>query len=258
MTNVNNRNSSASTKIKAAGLTVARKLVPPGLRRKLDPIRRFFRKFDSAAREQDRLDDMIGPFGYWSDLQEYHLELFKSLGLQPQHRLMDIGCGPLPAGLPLISYLDPGNYFGIDLRGDSIAEAHVQVAKAGLAEKNPHLIVSSTFGLEETDGYKFDYVYASQMTYHLDPDLIAGCLERIASCLKPHGAFYGDFLSDPELAKPGKRWHEYTFHFHSLERLTELSKSCGLEMTNLGEIRQFGYPVDWKLKHNYLLKFSLA
>ena len=41
-------------------------------------------------------------------------EYLKAQGLQPHHRLVDIGCGPFRAGRHFIDYLDPGNYYAVD------------------------------------------------------------------------------------------------------------------------------------------------
>lgn len=262
MTSSHKRRRSLRHNLKYSGLGIASKIVPQRFRSRLDPVRRQIRnaldKFDKSAEEQKRLDRMIGPAGHWDEIQEYQFNLLKTMGLEPHHKLLDIGCGPLPGGLAFIPYLDAGNYFGIDLHEDAMNEAHVQVAKAGLAVKNPHLLVSSTFGSQELDGYKFDYIWASQMTYHLDSSLLESCLEQVASCLKPDGKFYADFISNPDQVRPDKRWLDYSFHFHKLEDVVELSKSKGLAMSNLGKIEDYGYPVAWRLKNNYLLEFRLA
>ena len=240
-------------------IAVARKIVPPHLRPGLDPVRKFLRRvlfvFLPSMREQRRLDRMIGPLGHWEAIKEYQISLLKNMGLRPHHSLLDIGCGPLSGGLAFIPYLEPGNYYGVDLRKSAIDEAKVQVKKAGLTEKKPVLVVSDCFGARELEGTTFDFVWASQITYHLDARLLEQCLEWISSCLKPDGKFLADFISIPALVTPEKRWYEYSFHFHALETIGGLCDKHDLTFTNLGAIANFGYPVDWDFKHNYLLEF---
>lgn len=240
-------------------LGVLRKIIPQKLRPYFDPIRKAWhgalRMVVPSVREQYRLDRMIGPLGYWKEMQEYQLNLLKKMGLKPYHTLLDIGCGPLSGGLAFIPYLDSGHYVGIDIRSNSIAEAHIQVAKAGLADKTPFLAVSSTFGRNELGDLKFDYVWASQIMYHFDPEKIESCLEQVSARLKPDAKFYADIISTPNMVTPDKRWFEFSFYFHSLEHLNTLSKKHGLTMSNLGKIEEFGYPVDWGFKLNYLLEF---
>jgi SAM-dependent methyltransferase len=248
--------------VRKSALGLGRRIVPRRLRPVFDPLRRSLRrvlnKYDTSIDEQNRLDRMIGPLGYWMEMQEYQINLLKQLDLAPHHALLDIGCGPLSGGLVFIPYLDAGNYFGVDIRESAIAEAQKQVAKAGLADKKPNLVVSSTFGSQELNGQKFDYVWASQTTYHLDPSMLADCFEHVSSSLKPGGRFYADFISNPDLVTADKHWYEFSFHFHSVESVIEASERHGLVMSNLGRIEDFGYPVDWELKGNYLLEFRLA
>jgi SAM-dependent methyltransferase len=242
--------------------SVARKLVPSRYRPWFRPVRRFFkaviRLFSASRREEHKLGNMIGPVGYWKEMQEYQLGLLKRLGMEPRHKLLDIGCGPLSGGLAFIPYLDTGNYYGVDLREKAIEEATRQVKKAGLEDKKPVLTVSSTFGREELDGTRFDYVWMSQTSYHLDDGLIENCLETVAERLNPGGRFYADFLSDPAMVTPGKKWFEYSWYFHTFEDMERKSRRHGLELTNLGTIEQFGYPVDWALKTNHLFVFHRA
>jgi cyclopropane fatty-acyl-phospholipid synthase-like methyltransferase len=208
-----------------------------------------------SLREQRKLDRMIGPLGHWEAIKEYQISLLKKMGLQPHHTLLDIGCGPLSGGLAFIPYLEPGNYFGVDLRKAAIAEAKVQVEKAGLAAKKPVLVVSDSFGARELDGTRFDFIWASQITYHLDARLLESCLEWVSACLKPGGRFLADFISIPALVTPEKRWYEYSFHYHTIEAIGDLCDKLDLTFSNLGAIESFGYPVDWDFKHNYLLEF---
>jgi len=45
----------------------------------------------------------------WDRRGEFQLHFLQQAGLQPQHRLLDIGCGPLRAGQFFIRYLEPEN-----------------------------------------------------------------------------------------------------------------------------------------------------
>jgi len=240
-------------------LSISRRIVPPRLRPRFDPFRRLLgatiRMVIPSRREQYRLDQMIGPIGHWQEMQEYQIGLLKRNGLEPAHSLLDIGCGPLSGGLALIPYLDAGNYYGIDLRQSAIEEAEKQVRKAHLEAKLPVLAVSATFGADELDGARFDYVWMSQTSYHLDSGLMDECVRLVASQLKQGGRFYADFICNPALVSPEKNWFEYSFNFHSEEDMVSLGRKYGLTVSNLGKIEDFGYPVDWEFKNNHLLEF---
>lgn len=57
--------------------------------------------------------DVIG--GLWEEIGQLQLDFLRSRGLRSNHRIVDIGCGSLRAGVKLVAYLDPGNYYGTDI-----------------------------------------------------------------------------------------------------------------------------------------------
>ena len=56
--------------------------------------------------------DIVG--GRWDETGEAQMRVLLEAGLQPQHRLLDIGCGALRLGCKAVPYLDPGHYWGTD------------------------------------------------------------------------------------------------------------------------------------------------
>ena len=65
------------------------------------------------------------------------------------HQLLDLGCGTLRGGLPLIGYLSAGNYTGIDVRAEIIEEALRELEEAGLEQRYPRIShVDSLAGLD--------------------------------------------------------------------------------------------------------------
>src|SRR4051794_14007689 len=57
--------------------------------------------------------DRVG--GRWDELGELQLRFLVEHGLQPGHRLLDMGCGALRGGVRFVEYLDPGHYYGVDV-----------------------------------------------------------------------------------------------------------------------------------------------
>jgi SAM-dependent methyltransferase len=110
-------------------------------------------------------------------------------GLLPEHRVLDIGCGNLRAGRRFISYLDPGNYWGIDISPDSIAGAHEVVRDEGLTDKAPHLLVVSNLSFDFADGAFFDVVHANSVFSHSPLSVVEECFAHIGRVLKPTGFF---------------------------------------------------------------------
>ncbi len=83
-------------------------------------------------------------------------------GLRPEHKLLDVGCGALSQGVPLINYLDTGNYVGLDPNGWLI-EAALQ-EKPRLLGKEPSWSHDTEF---RASGGPFDYVVAHSVLSHV-------------------------------------------------------------------------------------------
>jgi SAM-dependent methyltransferase len=79
--------------------------------------------------EEDRLEAMVGPRGAWKETAAFQIAFLKEMGLRPHHRVLDIGCGPLRGGFPLIEYLQARGYTGVDIRETAIAEGRARIEK---------------------------------------------------------------------------------------------------------------------------------
>lgn len=213
------------------------------------------RAYVPGMRDRHRFEAMVGPLGFWNELQNYHLQLLKSNGLTPGHRLLDIGCGPLQGGIAFIRYLEPGGYFGLDIDPVRIDAAHEQIARHRLSHKKPRLLVSSTFGEPELEGCRFDYMWASQILYYFDDAAMHRLLSVIQARLKPGGKFLGDTFT-PDHYEFRHPEHPGRYVRHTLESLTALAEPHGLRVQRLGVIGDYGYPPRLSLRTNPL--FAIA
>ncbi len=96
--------------------------------------------------ERAELAHAMGFEGQWDEHRRFQMEFLKSKGVEPHHKFLEIGSGPLTLGVPMIDYLDAGNYVGVDVRSSVNNIAYAQIAKNALAGKNPRLITSEHFG----------------------------------------------------------------------------------------------------------------
>jgi SAM-dependent methyltransferase len=104
----------------------------------------------------------------WESRGKFQLFFLKKMGLAPFHRLLDVGCGPIRAGVHFIDYLNPALYCGVDYNHDFILTAKELVAKdRGLAEKLPELAQLDNFEFSKING-TFDYVMAFSVLNHCD------------------------------------------------------------------------------------------
>ena len=216
----------------------------------------LLRRFIPALARQHRLETMVGPVGYWKELQEYQFNFLLNAGLQPCHTLLDIGCGPLQGGRRFIEYLDPNNYVGIDIRDEPIVEAYRQIARYKLAEKNPTLIVTSSFGKHELDGRKFDFFWISQLLYHLTLESVETLFGSVVNQMKSTSVLYGDILDYNHKGDPDSDWNGFKFYHHQPSDLQKIADKTGLRLEILGQIEKFGYPEKIGLRSNYALKLT--
>jgi hypothetical protein len=108
------------------------------------------------------LDHKRGRFGAWLAGYRYYdgedgnsvgraqIEFMVEMGLEPHHVLLDIGCGPLRAGVDFISYLNSGNYLGIDRDARLIKLGrHHELGRNLMRLKAPEFVVSDAFEFEK-------------------------------------------------------------------------------------------------------------
>ncbi|MBN1123702.1 MAG: class I SAM-dependent methyltransferase [Sedimentisphaerales bacterium] len=214
------------------------------------------RRIHPGIREQHRLDSLVGPRGYWNELQEYQLNFLKSKGMQSHHTLLDVGCGPLQGGIAFISFLDSNHYFGLDIRSESLVEAYKQVTRYDLIYKNPNLILSDTFGKIELNGQQFDFIWASQILYHLEPDTIHRFFEAVSLHLKPGAYLYGDIIGAPNKVVQDSHWNGFRFYLHSFSFMDDAAREHGLSMKHIGQIGDYGYPIAIALHTNDMFEFQ--
>jgi SAM-dependent methyltransferase len=141
--------------------------------------------------------DVIG--GLWEELGKLQLDFMIGEGLKPNHKLLDLGCGSLRGGIHFIRYLDPGNYFGIDINRSLLDAGYVELGLVGLQGRLPagHLFCNGDFEFPRPD-HSIDFVLAQSLFTHVTFNTIRKCFERIARKLKVGGTFYATFFELPE------------------------------------------------------------
>ncbi|MFN7222872.1 MAG: class I SAM-dependent methyltransferase [Paracoccaceae bacterium] len=65
---------------------------------------------DALAKGRHR--DIVG--GRWDETGRIQMKILREAGLQPHHRLLDIGAGSLRLGCKAVDYLHPGHYWATD------------------------------------------------------------------------------------------------------------------------------------------------
>ena len=134
--------------------------------------------------------------GLWREIGSLQFAFLRQNGLLPQHKLLDIGCGALRCGIPIIEYLDAGNYYGVDINASLIEAGRHELKQERLTSKQPHLLVSDKFEFDRF-GISFDFAIAQSVFTHLDMNLIIRCFVQARKVLKPDGRFFSTFFQAP-------------------------------------------------------------
>lgn len=132
---------------------------------------------DALARGRHR--DIIG--GRWDETGLIQMRLLIAEGLQPRHRLLDIGCGPLRTGCRLVSYLNPGHYWGTDLSGDLMRRGwHQELTESGRARlPATQLVEDADFTFPGIPDH-FDMLFCFAVFTHLPLSFLETGLSGIA------------------------------------------------------------------------------
>src|SRR3990167_1367555 len=106
------------------------------------PLRRLFgRRYYTWFPAQHR--NAVG--GWWEIIGRLQFDFLVAQGLQPQHHLLDVGCGSLRGGLHFIRYLAPGHYVGLDRDAELLAAGRAELAMAHLDDRMAELICREDF-----------------------------------------------------------------------------------------------------------------
>lgn len=109
--------------------------------------------------------EKIGGGKFWGERGQGQLAFLKSQGLQPQHKILDVGCGPARGGIHFIDYLKSGNYCGVDYHPDFIRIASDLVMERGLQNKCPKFTCLKDFDFRKLNEM-FDFVLVWSVLNH--------------------------------------------------------------------------------------------
>lgn len=176
--------------------------------------RKFFWLLSRPTQAFKRLSDRtrypsyktyVGPPHLYDELGRYQFELLRSLGLEPCHSLLDVGCGSLRAGRFLIRYLGPGNYFGMEPNRRMLRTGiRHNLDKTTLNEKRPTFRYDGEFNLSAF-GKKFDFVLAHSIFTHAAQSQIRKCLLEARRVMSGKSLFLVNY-NNGESDYAGEEW----------------------------------------------------
>jgi len=173
----------------------------------------------------------------WLQIGKLQFDYAVSHGLKPEMRMLEIGCGNLRAGRLFVDYLEPGNYYGIDISPDILLAAEDTIAEHGLQAKLPHLTLVKDLRLHFLPESSFDFVHAHSVFSHSPIEVIDECLAHVGRVMSPDGFF--DFTFDRTEGTEHHVLHE-DFYYRT-QTLIELAAKHGLDATFMDDWESTGH-----------------
>lgn len=177
------------------------------------PVRLLKRvRLDIADQLSGRRNPMIAPRWMGLPSQFPHLGqlvvdriLLGPAGLEPHHRVLDVGCGSGRVAAALTEVLDSGSYEGIDVMPKAVRWAQrkitprhpnfrFQVADVQNALYNPDGDVPASDYVFPFDDDEFDRGLATSLFTHLVPLETKHYLEEVGRTLKSGGVFVSSYM----------------------------------------------------------------
>jgi ubiquinone/menaquinone biosynthesis C-methylase UbiE len=154
-----------------------------------DPVD-FYRRVvnDEARKDPDRAVGSDSSEN-WLAVGKLQFDYLIRHGLKPTDRLLELGCGNLRLGWRLISYLEPGNYFGLDISPVILMAALERIAELGLQSKLPRFYLVRGTSYDFLPESSMDIVQAHSVFTHSRFEVIERILASVWRVMKP-GSFF--------------------------------------------------------------------
>jgi SAM-dependent methyltransferase len=153
------------------------------------------REFSQEEVEAGAHRSFIG--GVWDSHGQRQLDYLVGRGLQPHHRVLDIGCGPFRAGRHFVDYLEPGHYFGIDANRSLVQTGYDVELSDAQRNRLPLTNLRANDRFDGDFGVLVDVAMAQSVFTHVSLNHIRLCLHRTAKVVRPGGSFYATFFERP-------------------------------------------------------------
>jgi cyclopropane fatty-acyl-phospholipid synthase-like methyltransferase len=185
----------------------------------------------------ERRHALVGPSDLWESKRAFQIDFLHRFGLKSEHYLLDVGCGTLRGGLPLIAYLEKEHYFGFDVSEEVLAEGRKELEESGLNWKRPtimHVPDVSQLRLPA----KFDFIWAFSVLIHMSDRILNDTLRFVQLHLADTGVFYANVRYGK---KEDGKWKWAQAVWRSLEFYKAACARYGLSVVDMGALQDFGH-----------------
>jgi SAM-dependent methyltransferase len=177
--------------------------------------------------------NMDGAAKNYGSRRAFQIKFLKNKGLKKHHRLLDIGCGNLRGGVPIIQYLEPGKYCGLDVRKIAIDDGRLELKEKKLLKKKPELKLIRSLGDTELDG-EFDVVWAFSVIFHLSDKILDECFGLVSRVLSENGWFCFNPNIGTQSEQKNRSWLEFPVVYRTTKFYEEMLAKHGLYIWDIG------------------------
>jgi cyclopropane fatty-acyl-phospholipid synthase-like methyltransferase len=198
---------------------------------------------------------LVGPAQHWRAMRKFQITFLRQQGLKPSDTFLDLGCGTLRGGIPVIEFLDADRYVGLDVREEALAEARAELERYKLTDKHPDLLDSSDFGTLHTDK-RFDKAWAFAVLIHMPDEVVTRAFQWVGAHVKPEGVYFADVrLGDRHDAERQEGFPVLVTR--PLEFYAELGAAAGFgKVDDLGTIWSLGHRTGMPGDKRHMLRFT--
>lgn len=115
----------------------------------------------------------------------FQFDLLRLEGCSPDSKVLEVGCGCLHAAVPLVRYLNPGNYVGIE-PNRWLIESVPDGVKHLMQERGARFLAVSNFDASES-GETFDFILSHSVLSHCSFSQADQFLNACSMVLAPNG-----------------------------------------------------------------------
>ncbi|MPZ60909.1 MAG: methyltransferase domain-containing protein [Propionibacteriales bacterium] len=202
-------------------------------------------EFQLSDEDMDELTHREWVGGMWDEIGRHQFDYLVGEGLKPEQRLLDVGCGAMRAGIHFAGYLDPGNYYGIDVNASLLRAAREkEMPAAGVSDRVPEGNLRETDMFVSNFGVEFDFALAQSLFTHLTLNHIRLCLWRVHRNMRPGGRFYATVkeFNGPPMREP--RHQVKDPYFYRPADMRWLAQQTGWKVRWIGD---WGHPRDQQM-----------
>jgi SAM-dependent methyltransferase len=169
---------------------------------------------------------------------ERHVEFMRAEGLVPGDAIVDFGCGFGRTAIPLLRYLEPSRYTGVEISKERLRIADEYVAHEKLQGKNPRFVLS--LAMPYAADASANMIWALTVVSHMPLGDIKRFLESAFRVLRPGGVVLFDYIISDKQDKTSVKDFRY-----SVAEMEDACQAAGFRVVRVDAARDDA-PPEWR------------